>query len=114
MGPLPAAYAVLGYEQPRLGSGIPYTVPRGTYRCSDGSWVAISTSSEPVARRLLELVGLGEDDRLRTNAGRAAHRAEVDRALGDWIGDRTLPDVLESLNDADVAVAPVMGMAEIL
>ncbi|HEY3703346.1 MAG TPA: CoA transferase, partial [Acidimicrobiales bacterium] len=114
MGPLPTAYAVLGYEQPRLGSGIPYTVPRGTYRCADGAWVAISTSSEPVARRLLDLVGLGEDDRLRTNAGRAGHRGEVDGAVGDWIGARTMPQALESLNAADVAVAPVMGMADIL
>jgi crotonobetainyl-CoA:carnitine CoA-transferase CaiB-like acyl-CoA transferase len=105
---------VLGYEQPRLGSGIPYTVPRGTYRCADGAWVAISTSSEPVARRLLDLVGLGDDDRLRTNAGRAGHRGEVDGAVGDWIGARTMPQALESLNAADVAVAPVMGMADIL
>src|SRR5712691_5498788 len=36
MSALPSAAAHLGYEQPRLGSGIPYTVPRGTYRCSDG------------------------------------------------------------------------------
>jgi crotonobetainyl-CoA:carnitine CoA-transferase CaiB-like acyl-CoA transferase len=114
MGPLPAAHGVLGYEQPRLGSGIPYSVPRSTYRCADGSWVAISTSSEPVARRLLDLVGLGNDDRLRTNAGRAAHREEVDRAVGDWIGARTTPDVLGTLTSADVAVAPVMGMADIL
>jgi crotonobetainyl-CoA:carnitine CoA-transferase CaiB-like acyl-CoA transferase len=114
MGPLPAAYGVLGYEQPRLGAGIPYSVPRSTYRCTDGSWVAISTSSEPVARRLLELVGLGDDDRLRTNSGRAAHREEIDDAVGDWIGARTRAEVLESLNAADVAVAPVMGMAEIL
>ncbi len=41
MGPLPAAYGLLGYEQPRLGSGIPYSVPRSTYRCADGRWVAI-------------------------------------------------------------------------
>jgi crotonobetainyl-CoA:carnitine CoA-transferase CaiB-like acyl-CoA transferase len=114
MGPLPAAYAVLGYEQPRLGSGIPYSVPRGTYRCADGSWVAISTSSEPVARRLLDLVGLGDDEGLRTNAGRAARREEVDRAVGAWIGARAMPEALESLNAADVAVAPVMGMADIL
>jgi crotonobetainyl-CoA:carnitine CoA-transferase CaiB-like acyl-CoA transferase len=114
MGPLPAAYEVLGYEQPRLGSGIPYSVPRGTYRCADELWVAISTSSEPVARRLLDLVGLGDDDRLRTNAGRAAHREEVDRAVGAWIGARTTSEVLESLTAADVAVAPVMGMADIL
>ena len=36
MGALPSANAHLGYLQPRLGSGIPYTVPRGTYQCCDG------------------------------------------------------------------------------
>ena len=36
MGPLVTAHAQIGYEQPRLGSGIPYSVPRGTYRCADG------------------------------------------------------------------------------
>ena len=45
MGPLPSAYAHLGYLQPRLGSGIPYTVPRGTYRCADGVWVALPIRS---------------------------------------------------------------------
>jgi len=55
MGPLVSAYAHLGYLQPRLGSGIPYTVPRGTYRCADGKWVAISASADSVARRLLDL-----------------------------------------------------------
>ena len=28
-----------GYLQPRLGSGIPYSVPRGTWQCADGRWV---------------------------------------------------------------------------
>ena len=59
MGPLPSAYAMLGYEQPRLGSGIPYSVPRSTYRTADDRWVAISTSAESVARRVLDLVGRG-------------------------------------------------------
>ena len=36
MSALPSAAAHLGYEQPRLGSGIPYSVPRGTYQCADG------------------------------------------------------------------------------
>ena len=37
MGPLPSLYGVTGQQQPRLGAGLPYTVPRGTYQCSDGS-----------------------------------------------------------------------------
>jgi crotonobetainyl-CoA:carnitine CoA-transferase CaiB-like acyl-CoA transferase len=51
MGPLPSAYALLGYEQPRLGSGIPYTVPRSTYRTADDRWVAVSTSAVSHSRR---------------------------------------------------------------
>ena len=54
MSALPSAAAHLGYEQPRLGSGIPYSVPRGTYRCADDRWVAISTSAESVAHRVLD------------------------------------------------------------
>ena len=80
MGPLPAAYAATGYQQPRLGSGIAYTVPRGTWQCADGRWVAISTSAESVARRVLELVGLGDDPELATFAGRVAHRDPGRRA----------------------------------
>src|SRR6185369_9241449 len=50
MGPLPSAHALLGYEHPRLGSGIPYSVPRSTYLTADDRWVAISTSAGSVAR----------------------------------------------------------------
>ena len=46
MGPLIGLYRLTGEQQPRLGSGLPYTVPRGTYRCADGRWVGVSTSSE--------------------------------------------------------------------
>ena len=114
MGPLPSAAAMLGYDQPRLGAGIPYTVPRGTYRCSDGKWVAVSTSSEPVARRVLDLVGLGGDDRLTTMAGRAEHRALVDGAVIDWIGARTFAEVMDAFVAADAAIAPVMAMTEVV
>ena len=63
MSALPSAAAHLDYDQPRLGSGIPYSVPRGTYRCADGHWVAISTSAESVAIRVLALLGLAGDER---------------------------------------------------
>ena len=71
MGPLPSAYAVAGEQQPRLGSGLPYSVPRGTYRCRDGRWIAVSTSSDSVAARVMHLLGLGSDERFRTFAGRS-------------------------------------------
>jgi crotonobetainyl-CoA:carnitine CoA-transferase CaiB-like acyl-CoA transferase len=114
MGALPMVAALSGYDQPRLGAGIPYTVPRGTYRTADGQWVAISTSSEPVARRLLDLVGLGGDPRLETSAGRAEHRALVDGAVADWVASRPAEEVLAAFTAADVAAAPVLRMTELL
>ncbi|MEY2475933.1 MAG: hypothetical protein QOG87_1248 [Actinomycetota bacterium] len=113
MGALPSASALLGYDQPRLGAGIPYSVPRGTYRTSDGRWLAVSTSSEPVAKRVLALVGLGDDERLRTFAGRVDHRDEVDAALTRWIADRPADEVLRAFADADAAIAPVLSSREL-
>ncbi len=113
MGPLPSAYHLLGYEQPRLGSGIPYTVPRGTYKTSDGRWVAISTSAESVAERVMSLVGAGDDSRFATFEGRVEHRDEVEALVVDWVEKRTLDQVLQAFDEAQAAVAPVMTMADI-
>jgi crotonobetainyl-CoA:carnitine CoA-transferase CaiB-like acyl-CoA transferase len=114
MSALPSASAHLGYEQPRLGSGIPYTVPRGTYRCSDGVWIAISTSAESVAHRLLELVDVGDDPRFATFEGRAAHREELDAVVSRWIGARPSNEVFAAFEGAEAAIAPVYRMGELL
>ena len=85
MGPLASVYAVRGEQQPRLGAGLPYTVPRGTYRCSDDRWVAVSTSSDSVAARVMEVLGVGDDERFTTFAGRTdtprRTRADHDRLV---------------------------------
>jgi len=113
MGPLISAHHLLGYEQPRLGSGIPYSVPRGTYRCADGRWVAISTSAESVAQRVMELIGAGGDPRFVDFEGRIAHRDEVDRLVADWVGTRSQADVLAQFDAVHAAAAPVHTMADI-
>src|SRR5690606_28831577 len=63
MGPLVPAYGLPGYLQPRAGSSLPYTVPRGTWRCRDGRWGAVSDSAESVGRAGVGLVGRGERPR---------------------------------------------------
>ena len=113
MGPLHSASAHLGYEQPRLGSGIPYSVPRGTYRCADGKWVAVSASAETVARRLMRLLGVGDDERFTSFDGRVTHRAELDEIVRDWIGARTAAEVIEAFEAAEAAIAPVYTVAEV-
>ena len=46
MGPVISLYKLTGELQPRLGSGLPYTVPRGVYQCVDGKWVGVSESRD--------------------------------------------------------------------
>jgi crotonobetainyl-CoA:carnitine CoA-transferase CaiB-like acyl-CoA transferase len=113
MGPLASAYATSGYLQPRLGSGIPYSVPRGTWRCGDGRWVAVSTSAESVAGRVMGLLGFGDRDDLMTFNGRIAAREEVDGRMAEWCAARSLDQVLAAFEEAEAAAAPVYDMADI-
>lgn len=113
MGPLASLYALTGEQQPRLGAGLPYTVPRGTYRCSDGRWVGISTSSDSVAARVMDLLGVGDDDRFTTFAGRAAHREELEALMVRWCAERTQSQVIEAFETAEAAIGPVMDLADI-
>ena len=113
MGPLHSASAHLGYEQPRLGSGIPYSVPRGTYQCADGKWVAVSASAESVAARLMVLLGVGDDPRFATFDGRVEHRDELDAIVRIWIADRAAVEVINAFEAAEAAIAPVYSIAEV-
>ncbi len=114
MGPLPGAKALLDYDQPRLGSGIPYSVPRGTYRARDGRWVAISTSAESVAQRVMALIGLGGDPRVGSFSARVENRALVDDTLSAWVAARDADEVLAAFEAAHAAAAPVHTMGDVL
>ena len=114
MSALPSAAAHLDYEQPRLGSGIPYSVPRGTYRCADGKWVAISTSTESVAHRVLTLLGHGHDPRFATSELRAGHREELDGIVSEWVGTRPIGEVLAAFDAVEAAIGPVYSMHDLL
>ena len=114
MGPLPSAWVQMRYLQPRLGSGIPYTVPRGTYQCADGVWVAVSASSETVAGRLLELLGVSGDPRFSGFRARFENREELERLTREWIAERPSQVVLERFDAVDAAIAPVYSMADVV
>ena len=111
MGPLPSAYGTTGFLQPRQGSSLPYSVPRGTWRCRDGRWVAVSASAESVGRRVMELIGLAERSDLRSFAGRIAARDEIDARMAEFCATRTVDAVVAAFEEAHAAAAPVYDMA---
>ena len=113
MGPLVSLYGVTGEQQARLGAGLPYTVPRGTYECSDGRWIGVSTSSDSVAERVLDLLDASDDPRFATFDDRMANRPELEQIMVEWCAQRTQAEVLEAFNSAQAAIGPVLDMADI-
>ena len=111
------AYQQLGYVQPRLGNRSSNNAPRNCYRTGDGHWVAVSTSSQRIAERVLGLVGrpdLIEQPWFGTGRERAEHADELDAAVGSWIGARSLAEVTAAFEAAEAAVGPVYDVRGIM
>ncbi|MFG2317792.1 CaiB/BaiF CoA transferase family protein [Streptomyces tendae] len=117
LGPQPLWYDQLGHVQPRTGNRSQNNAPRNTYRTADGTWVAVSTSAQSVAERVMRLVGrpeLIDEPWFATGADRARHADVLDEAVGDWIARHTRADVLAAFEEAEAAVAPVQDVRDVL
>ncbi|MFF0307413.1 CaiB/BaiF CoA transferase family protein [Streptosporangium sp. NPDC004379] len=117
LGAQPTIYDRLGIVPPRTGNRSVNNAPRNTYRCADGSWVAVSTSAQNIAERVMRLVGRPEciaEPWFATGAGRAEHAAELDGAVAAWVGARTRDEVLAAFEEAQAAVAPVYDVRDVL
>ena len=113
LGPLMTVWLTRGELQPRMGSLLPYTVPRGVYRCSDGLFVGISTSSDSIAARVVHLLGFDGDDRFTTFAGRIANREIIEAAMESWFAQRTQAEALAIFQDIEAAAGPILSMEDI-
>lgn len=117
LGPQPTVYDQLGTVPERTGNRSGNNAPRNTYRTADGQWVAVSTSANSVAERLLRLVGHPEvvaEPWFGSGSGRAAHADLLDGYVAEWVGARSREQVQEQFAAADVAVAPVYTVADLL
>ncbi|MER6087922.1 CaiB/BaiF CoA transferase family protein [Streptomyces bluensis] len=117
LGPQPLWYDQLGHVQPRTGNRTQNNAPRNTYRTADGRWVAISTSAQSVAERVMRLVGRPEltaEPWFTTGTGRARHADVLDQAVGAWIARHTREEVIESFEKAEAAVAPIQDVRDVM
>ncbi|GHA98560.1 CoA transferase [Streptomyces tendae] len=117
LGPQPLWYDQLGHVQPRTGNRSQNNAPRNTYRTADGTWVAVSTSAQSVAERVMRLVGrpeLIDEPWFATGADRARHTDVLDAAVGDWIARHTRADVLAAFEKAEAAIAPVQDVRDVM
>ncbi len=111
------AYDQLGYVQPRVGNRSVNNAPRNVYRSRDGQWLAVSSSSQSVAERLIRLVGrpnLVDEPWFGTGQGRAEHADELDAAVAGWIGERNADEVVKLFGEVQAAVAPVYDVRGVM
>jgi crotonobetainyl-CoA:carnitine CoA-transferase CaiB-like acyl-CoA transferase len=117
LGPQPTVYDQLGIVQTRSGNRSINNAPRNTYRTRDGEWVAVSTSAQSIAERVMRLVGhpeFIEEPWFRSGAERAKHADELDAAVGGWIGEHDFTEVVRAFEEAEAAVAPIYDVTDIL
>ncbi|MFF9276296.1 CaiB/BaiF CoA transferase family protein [Streptomyces griseosporeus] len=117
LGPHLTWYDQLGHVQERTGNRSANNAPRNTYRTADGTWVAVSTSAQSVAERVMRLVGrpdLIDEPWFATGAGRARHADVLDAAVGDWIAARGRDEVLAEFDKAEAAIAPVQDVRDVV
>ncbi|MEV6590572.1 CaiB/BaiF CoA transferase family protein [Streptomyces acidicola] len=117
LGPQPLWYDQLGHVQPRTGNRTQNNAPRNTYRTADDRWVAISTSAQSVAERVMRLVGRPElttEPWFATGTGRARHADVLDEAVGTWIARHTREEVTEAFEKAEAAVAPIQDVRDVM
>lgn len=116
LGPQITRYDQLGTVQPRTGNRSSNNAPRNIYRTRDGQWVAVSTSAQSIAERVMTLVGrpdLIEEDWFSSGATRAQHADILDEAVGGWIAQRSRDEVVRAFEEAQAAVAPIYDAADI-
>jgi crotonobetainyl-CoA:carnitine CoA-transferase CaiB-like acyl-CoA transferase len=117
LGPQPIAYDQLGVIQERTGNRSNNNAPRNTYRTKDGKWVAISTSAQNIAERVMRLVGRPEfidEPWFQKGSERAQHADELDDAVGSWISERTTDEVVQAFEEANAAITPIYHIEDIM
>jgi crotonobetainyl-CoA:carnitine CoA-transferase CaiB-like acyl-CoA transferase len=117
LGPQPTVYDALGQVQPRTGNRSANNAPRNTYRTRDERWVAVSTSAQSIAERVMHLVGRPEfvdEPWFASGAERAQHADELDEAVGSWIAERDRDEVVRAFEEAQAAVAPIYDVRDVL
>ncbi|MGG7466391.1 CaiB/BaiF CoA transferase family protein [Plantibacter sp. YIM 135347] len=111
------AFDQLGLLQERTGNRSVNNAPRNVYRTADDQWVAVSTSSQSIAERVLRLVGrpeLVDEPWFASGHTRAEHADELDEAVSAWIASRPTAEVLAEFERAQAAVAPVYDVRGVI
>jgi crotonobetainyl-CoA:carnitine CoA-transferase CaiB-like acyl-CoA transferase len=116
VGPGPMIYQQLGVIGQRHGNRSTNNAPRNTYLTRDDKWVAVSTSAQSIAERVMHLVGHPEvidEPWFASGTTRVHHVDELDEYVGSWIRQRDREEVLAAFTEVNAAIAPIYDARDI-
>jgi crotonobetainyl-CoA:carnitine CoA-transferase CaiB-like acyl-CoA transferase len=107
-----------GVDQIPLGMSSPAVAPYGAYRTADGQTVVLGTTNDAewqrLSRQIIQRDDLADDPRFASNAGRCAHRAVLDEAIGEWCAAHDLAHVQKTADAAGIGNARYNLPSEVL
>jgi crotonobetainyl-CoA:carnitine CoA-transferase CaiB-like acyl-CoA transferase len=115
--PYVTQYGALGLLAQRTGNSFPDAAPRNLYRSADGTWIALSATSQRVFERLAAALGrpdLVGDQRFSDNTARIQNREELDAIIGEWMAARSQEEILDRLEESGAVAGPVYDIPRIL
>ncbi len=110
-------YNHLGKVPGRVGNLLPASAPRNAYRTRDDKWLAISSASPNIALRVyraIDRADLVDNPDYADPVQRQRRAVEIDALVADWIAARTLGEVMDVFERAEVAAAPIYDAAQLL
>ena len=117
LGPQPTVWDALHQVQERSGNRSANNAPRNTYLTRDGRWVAVSTSAQSIAERVMTLVGrpeLTQEPWFASGGERAKHADVLDEAVASWVARHDRDEVVRAFEEAHAAVAPIYDVRDVV
>ena len=109
-------YSAKGVVREAAGSALPGIAPTNAYRCQDDRYALIAGNGDSIYKRLMSAIGredLGQDPALAHNTGRVERVQEIDAAIEEWSQTRSVGEVLETLERAQVPAGQIYNVADI-
>lgn len=98
-------YGKMGKIKQPTGGGIATAAPSNAYPTADGGFVLIAANSEPLFKRLADLIGrpdLPDDPRFAGNLARVENNVVLDMLIGEWTRKLTATELEVTLSEADI------------
>ncbi|KJF22674.1 MULTISPECIES: CaiB/BaiF CoA-transferase family protein [unclassified Rhodococcus (in: high G+C Gram-positive bacteria)] len=110
------SYSSNGMIRERSGNRNPALVPASDFDTADGRRIAVHAGTDPLFRRLAQVLGrpdLADDPRFATRAARAENPEYLYKIIGEWAAEKNADEATEILSAVGIPASLLMNVADI-